>query len=73
MKSTQYFAGFRDSSKSPVLYFGPFVSESVAEFFLAALPKPRKGGWARIRHLQPFGAQEGRTVAEMILRDRQRA
>lgn len=72
MKSTQYFAGYRDHPKAPTRYFGPFVSESVAEFFVAALPKPQKGGWARIRHLQPFGVQEGRTVSEMILRERRK-
>lgn len=72
MKPTQYFVGYKDSPKSKLLYFGPFVSESVSDFFLASLPTPRKGGWTAVRHLQPFSVQEGRTVAEMILRDRQR-
>lgn len=72
VKATSYFAGFKDSPKSPILYFGPFVSQSVADYFLASLPKPRKGGWAKVRHLQPYSVQEGHTVAEIILRNRQR-
>lgn len=70
MKPTQYFVGFKDSKASKILYFGPFVSESVADFFVASLPSPLKGGWAAVRHLQPFNVQEGRTISEMILRDR---
>jgi hypothetical protein len=70
MKATSYFAGYKDSAKAPILYFGPFVSTSVAEFFLASLPTPLKGGWAAVRHFQPFNVQEGRTVTEMIMRDR---
>ena len=72
MKATSYFAGYKDAKDKPILYFGPFVSESVAEFFLAALPKPQKGGFARVRHLQPYSAQEGHTVAEIILKSRKR-
>lgn len=70
MKSTSYFAGYKDGPKAPIRYFGPFVSTSVADFFLAALPKPRKGGWKAVRHLQPYSVQEGHTVAEMIKRER---
>ena len=72
MKATQYFAGYKDSKASPILYFGPFVSQSVADFFLASLPTPLKGGWTAVRHFQPFNVQEGRTVTEMIMRDRRK-
>lgn len=71
MKATSYFAGYKDSFKSPILYFGPFVSQSVADFFVASLPEPRKGGWVKTKHLQPYSVQEGHTVAEMIKRQRQ--
>lgn len=73
MKPVQYFAGYKDSPKSPILYFGPFVSQSVADFFVASLPKPRNGGWVKTKHLQPFSVQEGHTVSQIIENHRRKA
>jgi hypothetical protein len=70
MKRTTQLVEYRDSEKSQPLLFGPFVSESVADFFRASLPMPLKGGYCRTRVLQPFTAQEGHTVAQIIRRDR---
>jgi hypothetical protein len=63
--------GYRDSPKAKTLWFGTFVSESVADFFIAALPNPLEGGWVRTVLLQPFMAHEARTVAQMIERQRE--
>lgn len=70
MKPTSYMVGYKDSTKAPPRYFGTFVSERVAEFFIAALPKPRKGGWAKTVPVQPFTAQEAHIVSELITRER---
>lgn len=69
--TTRYIVGYRDSPKARALYFGPFVSETVAEFFIAALPDPLEGGWTRIVPLQPFMVHEARTVAQLIERNRE--
>lgn len=73
MKATTYIVGYKDSEDAKVRYFGAFVSESVADFFIAALPEPLEGGFARVVPLQPFTAQEGFTVSRMILAERRSA
>lgn len=70
--TTRYIVGYRDSPKARTLYFGPFVSESVAEFFIAALPDTLPDGWTRVVALQPFMAHEARTVAQLIERQREK-
>jgi hypothetical protein len=72
MKPTQYLAVYKDSEEAQTLYFGPFVSDSVANFFRAALPMPLKGGWARTIPIQPYTAHEAHTVSRGIL-DRRKA
>jgi hypothetical protein len=69
--TNRYIVGYRDSPKSRTLYFGPYASESVADFFVAALPTPLPGGWVRTVPLQPFMAHEARTVAQLIERHRE--
>lgn len=64
---------YKDSADEPTRFFGPFVSDSVADFFRASLPMPLKGGWARTISLQPFGVQDGHTVSKMIMSERQHA
>lgn len=70
MNPSRFIVGYKDDEDAKVRYFGPFVSESVADFFTAALPEPLEGGWVRTVALQPFGPQEGRTVNQLILRER---
>lgn len=72
MKPTVYIVAYKDSEQSRVLYFGPFVSDSVAHFFQAALPGPCKGGWARTLPLQPFTANEAHIVSRSILTERRK-
>ncbi len=64
---------YKDGPDDPTRFFGPFVSDSVADFFRAALPMPLKGGYAKTLSLQPFSAHDGHTVAKMILAERQHA
>lgn len=69
--SARFIVGYRDSPKTRILYFGPYASESIADFFIAALPQPLQGGWVRTVPLQPFMAHEARTVAQLIERHRE--
>ena len=71
--ANRYIVGYRDSPKARTLYFGPYASENVADFFIAALPDPLPGGWVRSVPLQPFMAHEARTVAQLIERNRETA
>lgn len=71
--TTRYIVGYRDSPRSKTLYFGPYASENIADFFIAALPSPLDGGWVRVVPLQPFMAHEARTVAQLIERHRDKA
>jgi len=69
--STRFIVGYRDSPKAKTLYFGPYASQSIADFFIAALPAPLEGGMVRAVPLQPFMAHEARTVAQLIERHRE--
>lgn len=71
MKPTTYLIRYKDSKNTPVMNFGPFVSESVADFFKATLPKPVDDGFVEVRPIQPYTAQEGHIVAQVILRERE--
>lgn len=71
MKAPSHLVSYRDSPDAQTLMFGPFVSESVADFFIAALPEPLKGGYVGVVPLQPFLAHEARTVASIIHRNRE--
>lgn len=66
MKQPSYIVKYRDSEKADELYFGTFVSPSIADFFRASLPMPLKGGTVRTITLQPYQSHEGHTVSQMI-------
>lgn len=70
MKSPSYIVRYRDSEDAEELYFGNFVSPSIADFFRASLPLPLKGGLCKLITLQPFQSHEGHTVSQIILRNR---
>lgn len=72
MKPVSYLVRYRDDCKAQVLNFGPFVSDSVADFFRAALPTPLEGGYCNVHPIQPYTAQDGHIVHEQILRNRER-
>jgi hypothetical protein len=70
MKTVSYLVRYRDDCKAQVLNFGPFVSESIADFFQAALPAPKEGGFKKVHPIQPYTSQDGHRAAEVILRER---
>lgn len=70
MKPVSYLVRYRDGAKTQVLNFGPFVSSSVADFFVATLPSPLEGGFCAIHPIQPYTAQDGHIVNEQIMRGR---
>ena len=70
MKPVSHLVAYRDSGDERTLYFGPFVSTSVAEFFKAALPDPLSGGFKRIVLTQPFTQHEGHIVSQKLLAER---
>lgn len=70
MKPTTYLVIYKDGEDARTLYFGAFVSDSVANFFRAALPMPLKGGWVRTVPIQPYTNQEAHIVSRTILQER---
>jgi hypothetical protein len=70
MRSASFIVGFKDGPDKRIKYFGPFVSQSIADYFRASLPMPQKGGWCRSRRLEPFSAHDGRKVTELVLSER---
>lgn len=70
MKPISYIVEYRDSPEAKERVFGTFASESVADFFRAALPMPLKGGYCRRKMLQPFAAHEAHAIAQTIVRER---
>jgi len=71
VKPTSYIVGYKDHRNAKTRYFGPFVSESVADYFKANLPLPTDSGFCRTVMLQPFQVQEGHQVAQLIRRERE--
>lgn len=73
MKQTMWLVVYKDHRNAPIRYFGPFSSETKADFFLASLPSPwtEHHGYVRVVTLQPFASFEGHTVAQLIKRERQ--
>jgi hypothetical protein len=70
VKGTRHIVGYKDGPDGQTRYYGPFVSPSVADFFIAALPTPLEGGFVRAVTLQPFTVQEAHLVASLIKRER---
>jgi hypothetical protein len=62
---------YKDHRGAAVRYFGPFANETSAEFFQAAVGEPLEGGYSHVRTIQPFASFEGRTVHQLIKRERE--
>lgn len=73
IKKTMYLVIYRDHQRVKTKYFGPFTSETAAEFFQLAIGEPQTelGGFSRVGLIQPFASFEGRTVAQLIKRERE--
>lgn len=72
MKPGAHLVAYKDKCGEPILYFGPFVSPSIAQFFKAEMPEPLEGGYCKTVALQPFTIHEGHVVHEKIIRERQK-
>jgi hypothetical protein len=70
MKQSSNLVIYRDEKGQQTLFFGPFVSPSIAGFFKAEMPEPLEGGFCRVVPLQPYTAQEGHIVHDHIMTTR---
>lgn len=66
MRPSSYLVVYKDGSDRPIMYFGPFHSETLASEFKEDLPEPRKGGFKKYAITQPFTYSEALVVAELI-------
>lgn len=73
MKPAQHLVAYRDARGQQTLFFGPFVSSTIADQFRDDLPEPLEGGCSRIVSLQPFTMHEASVVSQKILSERQPA
>ena len=64
---SRYLVIYKDSKHARNLYFGPFVSLTLAEVFMMELPDPLEGGSKSYRSFQPFDRNETRIACQMIL------
>lgn len=71
MKPISHLVAYKDGKGVPTRYFGPFASQSIAEFFKAEMPEPQPGGFCRIVPTQPFTAHEGHIVHRKLIDERQ--
>lgn len=67
MKPISHLVAYKDSAGEPTMYFGPFVSTSIAQFFKAEMPDPQPGGFCRVVPTQPFTQHEGHIVNQKIM------
>lgn len=70
MKQLSHIIVYRDSPKSQVLYFGPFVDRRLAGIFEDELPVPLQGGYKAIKPVQPFSYSDMETARQSVLQDR---
>lgn len=54
----QYIVIYRDSTRARNRYYGPFISETMAERFVDCLPEPQQGGQKLYRLIRPFTFEE---------------
>jgi hypothetical protein len=70
MKSPSFVLGYKYDETAKTRYFGPFVTERIAEDFRDNLPATETGGWARIVTLEGFLSHEVNLVKQLIQRER---
>lgn len=66
----QYLVVYKDSTRAPNKYFGPFVSPEVAQDFMEGLPTPLMGGGKTFKHMSPYTYDECGIARDVILRVR---
>ena len=72
-KQSTYIVTYKDGKGSRTLYFGPFVSASIASDVVQGLPDPLPGGFKKFSLTQPFGYNDLKTVQFLIMSARQAA
>ena len=70
MKAPSFILGYKYDKDAKARYFGPFVTENIADNFKSELPAPETGGWARIVTLEGFLSHEVNLVKQLIQRER---
>ena len=66
----QYLVIFRDGPKTRSYYYGPFVSESIANSFMDRLPEPSEGGLKTFKFISPYNYDEADIASDVILNAR---
>lgn len=67
---SQWVVIYKDSTDARNLYFGPFVSDTLASTFMGSLPNPMAGGSKTYKQMSPFEYDEIRLACEYIMRAR---
>lgn len=70
MKTPQYQVIYKDSHKSKVKYFGPFVSSNIAYNFCTNLPEPAPDGAKGVKIMSQFGYDEVHLAHAEIVSER---
>lgn len=58
---------FQDCKHSAPAYFGPFVSDTIADQFVRDLPDPQEGGRVVVRTLEEYGRNDVIAIRASIL------
>lgn len=62
---------FQDTKNTPPAYFGPFVSDTIADAFIRDLPDPLDGGRVVVRPLEEYGRNDTAAITRSILEMRE--
>lgn len=71
MKPPSHLVLYRDEAGQPTRFFGPFVSDAIAQFFKAEMPEPLEGGFCKIVPVQPYTQSEGHIVHRKLMDERE--
>lgn len=66
----QYVIIYKDHATARNRYYGPFVSDSLAEDFMSDLPEPLPGGLKVYKLVSPFTFDEARLASMEIMQSR---
>lgn len=62
---------YQDAPNSPPAYFGPFVSDTIADAFTRGLPEPLAGGRIVVRSLEEYGHNDTDAITRSIMAARE--
>jgi hypothetical protein len=58
---------FQDSKDAMPAYFGPFVSDTIADAFVRDLPDPTPTGRVVVRSLEEYGRNDVTAITQSIM------